>query len=284
MSDKTEALSRAADSIPLSKTFEQAGRGEWPLIPGFTGARDRIIVLNGEVTREKADNICMQMLAMSLAKPGQDILFYINSPGGSVTAGMAIYDMMKRINCDVRTIGNGQCASMGSFLLAAGTKGKRSVFPNTQIMMHQPRAGTEGPVSDMERNFEEFKRIKDRMAVLYAHFLDIGYEDCVRLMDRDTFVNAVAAQELGHVDQIVVRAPVEGRPDSEEDKKLFQLEMDIQRRELLGQPALVDAIARRNAGRPAPAARPVNAVAPANAAAPANDDVRAPPAVPRLAL
>jgi ATP-dependent Clp protease protease subunit len=258
MSENTDALkSRAADGNPLSRTFEQANRNEWSLA-GAKGQTDRIVVLNGELTREKADTICMQMLSMSLAKPGQDILFYINSPGGSVTAGMAIFDMMKRVNCDVRTIGSGQCASMGSFLLAAGTKGKRTIMPNTQVMMHQPSAGTQGKITDMKRDMAEFEKIKEHMTRLYAHFLDIEYEDCVALMERDTYVNALTAQELGHIDQIVVKSPLEGRPATEDDKKLFKLEMDMQRRDLAGEPLLLAMVGRRKAGQPPATPVPAN--------------------------
>jgi ATP-dependent Clp protease protease subunit len=258
MPETTDALkARAADGTSLSKAFEHANQNEWTLA-NIRGQHDRVIVLNGELTREKADAICMQMLSLAAAKPGQDILFYINSPGGSVTAGMAIYDTMKRINCDVRTIGSGQCASMGSFLLAAGTKGKRTIMPNAQIMMHQPSAGTQGKITDMETDLEEFRRIKARMTDLYAHFLDISREDCVKLMERDNYVNAVAAMELGHVDQIVVKTPGPNQVISEDDQKLFRLEKDIQQRELAARPDLLEIIARRKAGLPKQAPVPAN--------------------------
>jgi hypothetical protein len=162
---------------------------------------------------------------------------------------------------------------MGSFLLAAGTKGKRTIMPNTQVMMHQPSAGTQGKITDMEKDLAEFKKIKERMTQLYAHFLDISVEDCARLMERDTYVNALTARELGHVDQVVVKAPLDNRPLSEDDKKLFRLEMDIQARELAGEPMLKDIIAHRKAGQP------VNVPAPANDTGPA-----APQPAPRLAV
>jgi ATP-dependent Clp protease protease subunit len=271
MSDVTDApVARGADKSTLSKIFEAANHNEIGLTPEFKAHGKRMIMLDGPVTREKADVICLNLLNLSLEKPGQDILFYINSPGGSVTAGMAIYDMMRRINCDVRTVGIGQCASMGAFLLAAGTKGKRSVFPGTQVMLHQPSAGAEGKVSDMVREITEFVKIKTRMTRLFEHFMDIGQNDCETLLDRNTYMNAVETQKLGLVDKIVAKIPLENQPLTEDEKKLFAVEMKVQHEELAADRDVFDIIMRREQNLlPVPV--------------PANDPTPAPMAAPRLA-
>lgn len=145
---------------------------------------------------------------------------------------------------------------MASFLIAAGTKGKRYILPNTQIMMHQPSAGTQGKVSDMERDMKEFKRMKSRMQKLYSHMLGIGEKDCETLMDRDTYINALTAKLLGHADAIVTKVPRAGQSLSEDDKALIRITTDQHREELLDEPVLLDMVNRRNPLRPVPANDP----------------------------
>lgn len=251
-----DPAARGPDGLSLSRIFEKSKLDEWPMIKEIGPLMGRTIILSGSLDREKADLVCQKLILLSQQKPGEDILLYINSPGGSVTAGMAIFDVMKSLDCDVRTLGVGQCASMASFLIAAGTKGKRYILPNTQIMMHQPSAGTQGKVSDMERDMKEFKRMKSRMQKLYSHMLGIGEKDCETLMDRDTYINALTAKLLGHADAIVTKVPRAGQSLSEDDKALIRITTDQHREELLDEPVLLDMVNRRNPLRPVPANDP----------------------------
>lgn len=248
-----DPAARGPDGISLSRIFEKAKLDEWPMMKEIGPLMGRTIMLDQPITREFASLVCQKMILLSHQKPDEDILLFIHSPGGSVTAGMAIYDVMQTLSCDVRTLGVGQCASMSSFLLAAGAPGKRYVLPNTQIMMHQPSAGTQGKVSDMERDINEYKRMKTRMRKIYAELLGISNKDCAALMDRDTYINALSAKLLGHVDAIVTKVPRLNQSLSERERALIKVETDQHREELLEEPELLEMINRRNSLRPVPA-------------------------------
>ncbi|ATS18733.1 ATP-dependent Clp protease proteolytic subunit [Parathermosynechococcus lividus] len=165
--------------------------------------RERIIFLGKEVDDEIANQIVAVMLYLDSEDPGKDIMLYINSPGGSVTAGMAIYDTMQHIKSDVVTICVGLAASMGSFLLAAGTKGKRLALPHSRIMIHQPSGGTRGQATDIEIEAREILRVRRQLNELYAHHTGQPVEKIERDMDRDYFMSAEDAKAYGLIDQVI---------------------------------------------------------------------------------
>lgn len=168
--------------------------------------RERIIFLGSEVKDENANTICAQLLLLAAEDPERDIHLYINSPGGSVTAGMAIYDTMQYIECDVATYAMGLAASMGQFLLSAGTKGKRFALPHAQILMHQPSAGVGGTESDIAIQAEQFRRHKIVMAELIAEQTGQSVEKITADSDRDRWFTAKEALEYGFIDHVVSRA------------------------------------------------------------------------------
>ncbi len=170
--------------------------------------RERIIFLGQEVDDEIANQIVAVMLYLDSEDPGKDISLYINSPGGSVTAGMAIYDTMQLIKSDVTTICVGLAASMGSFLLAAGTKGKRLALPHSRIMIHQPSGGTRGQASDIEIEAREIIRIRRQLNQIYADKTSQPLEKIERDMDRDYFMSAEEAKTYGLVDRVIEERPV----------------------------------------------------------------------------
>ena len=165
--------------------------------------KDRIIMLTGEVNDEMAASIVGQLLFLEAQDPNKDIAIYINSPGGSVTAGMAIYDTMQHIKCDVSTICVGMAASMGAFLLAGGTKGKRIALPNAEIMIHQPSAGTHGQITDMSIHLKRLETIKKRMNTLLAENTGRSVEEVTDACERDNFMVAEEARAFGLVDQVL---------------------------------------------------------------------------------
>lgn len=167
--------------------------------------KDRIVMLNGQVEDYSANLIVAQMLFLESEDPDKDILFYINSPGGVVTAGMSIYDTMQFIKPDVTTVVMGQACSMGSFLANAGAPGKRLMLPNARHMIHQPSGGASGQASDIEIRYKEIQNIKETLTKLYVKHNTKGktYEDFDRDMDRDKFMSAEQALEYGLVDKIV---------------------------------------------------------------------------------
>ena len=164
---------------------------------------DRIIFLGEEVNDTTASLVVAQLLYLEAQDPDKDIQLYINSPGGSVTAGMAIYDTMRYIKCDVSTICIGMAASMGAFLLSAGTKGKRIILPNAEVMIHQPSAGTQGKVTDMEIDVEHVLRIKRRLNELLAEHTGKSVETIKADTERDHWLSAEEAKEYGLVDQVL---------------------------------------------------------------------------------
>ena len=184
---------------------EQTSRGERSYDIFSRLLNDRIIILSEEVNSTTASLIVAQMLYLEAQDPDKDIQFYINSPGGSVTDGMAIYDTMQFIKCDVSTICVGMAASMGAFLLSSGTKGKRIALPNAEIMIHQPSAGTQGKVTDMESDVEHFLRIKQRLNKILAENTGKTPEQVKLDSERDHWMTADEAQAYGLVDKVIYK-------------------------------------------------------------------------------
>lgn len=168
--------------------------------------KERVIFLGTEVNDTSANYIAASMLLLSAEDPKKDIYLYINSPGGSITAGMVIYDTMQYIPNDVVTVGMGLAASMGQFLLTAGTKGKRYALPNARIMMHQPSGGFSGTARDIEIQAEQMAMIKEKMAELIARHTGQKIEKITKDSDRDRWFNASEALSYGFIDQIVEKA------------------------------------------------------------------------------
>ena len=182
---------------------EQTNRGERSYDIFSRLLNDRIIILSEEVNDANAALIVAQLLYLEAQDPDKDIQFYINSPGGAVTAGMAIYDTMQYIKADVSTICIGMAASMAAFLLSAGAKGKRMALPNAEIMIHQPAAGTQGKVTDMAIDVERFLRIKKHMNQILADNTGRTVEEIQRDTERDPWFTADEAKEYGLVDQVI---------------------------------------------------------------------------------
>ena len=182
---------------------EQTSRGERSYDIFSRLLNDRIIFLSEEVNDATASLIVAQMLYLEAQDPDKDIQFYINSPGGSVTAGMAIYDTMQYIKCDVATITIGMAASMGAFLLSAGTKGKRMALPNAEIMIHQPSAGTQGQITDMAIHLKRLQVIKERMNKIMADNTGRSVEEVTAACERDNFMSAEEALAFGLIDKVI---------------------------------------------------------------------------------
>ncbi len=182
---------------------EQTSRGERSYDIFSRLLNDRIIFLSEEVNDVTASLVVAQMLYLEAQDPDKDIQFYINSPGGSVTAGLAIYDTMQYIKCDVSTICIGLAASMGAFLLSSGTKGKRIALPNAEIMIHQPSGGAQGQATDIEIHAEQIISIKRRLNEIFAKNTGKDYETICRDCERDHFLTAQEAKDYGLVDQVI---------------------------------------------------------------------------------
>jgi len=187
--------------VPM--VIEQSGRGERAYDIYSRLLKERVVFLVGPVNDATANLIVAQMLFLESENPDKDIHFYINSPGGSVSAGMAIFDTMQFIKPDVSTLCVGMAASMGAFLLAAGAKGKRFALPNSTIMIHQPSGGFQGQVSDIERHAQYVIDLKHRFIKLMAKFTNRTAEQVERDHDRDNFLWADAAQEYGIIDKVL---------------------------------------------------------------------------------
>ena len=187
--------------VPM--VIEQSGRGERAYDIYSRLLKERVVFLVGPVNDATANLIVAQMLFLESENPDKDIHFYINSPGGSVSAGMAIFDTMQFIKPDVSTLCVGMAASMGAFLLAAGTKGKRFALPNSTIMIHQPSGGFQGQVSDIERHAQYVIDLKHRFIKLMAKFTNRTAEQVERDHDRDNFLWADAALEYGIIDKVL---------------------------------------------------------------------------------
>ena len=187
--------------VPM--VIEQTNRGERSYDIFSRLLNDRIVFLADEVNDTTASLIVAQMLYLEAQDPDKDINFYINSPGGSISAGMAIYDTMHFIKCDVSTICLGMAASMGAFLLSSGTPGKRLALPNSEIMIHQPLGGTQGQATDIKIHAEHIVRIRERMNRILSEQTGRPYEEICRDTERDNFMTAQQALEYGLVDKVV---------------------------------------------------------------------------------
>ena len=189
--------------IPM--VIEESPRGERSFDIYSRLLRDRIIMVNGPIETAMASSIVAQLLFLESENPNADISMYINSPGGEVTAGWAIMDTMQYIKAPVSTIGMGVVASMGSVLLAAGEKGKRFVLPNTQIMIHQPLAGTQGQVTDMEIQLNQFVKNKKVLIKQMSEFTGHSEKELFNAMERDNWMNPTEAKDFGLIDGILER-------------------------------------------------------------------------------
>ncbi|MBC7370589.1 MAG: ATP-dependent Clp protease proteolytic subunit [Bdellovibrionaceae bacterium] len=186
--------------------IEQSSKGERSYDIYSRLLKDRIVILGTQVTDEVANAIIAQFLFLEVDNPEKDIHLYINSPGGSVSAGLAIYDMMQFVKCDVATYCMGMAASMGSLLLTAGAKGKRYSLPNTRIMIHQPLlggGGLSGQVTDIEIHAKELIKTKQKLTQIYEEHTGQKYETLHGLMERDYFLDPKEAKELGLIDTVV---------------------------------------------------------------------------------
>ncbi len=202
-------MREAMQLVPM--VVEQSARGERSFDIFSRLLRERIVFLNGEVNDDVSGLICAQLLFLEAENPKKPIDFYINSPGGVVTSGFAMYDTMRFIRSPVRTLCMGTARSMGSFLLMAGEPGERAALPNSSILIHQPLGGYQGQASDILLHAEETQRVKRRMTELYARHCGRTYEEFERAMDRDHFMTAGEALEWGLVDRILeVRADESG--------------------------------------------------------------------------
>ena len=184
---------------------EQTSRGERSYDIFSRLLNDRIVFLGEEVNDTTASLVVAQFLFLEAQDPDKDIQFYINSPGGSITSGMAIYDTMKYIKCDVSTICIGMAASMAAFLLSSGAKGKRLALPNSEIMIHQPSAGTQGQVTDMAIHLRRIERIKDKINAIMAENTGKSVEVIRDACERDNFMSPEEALEFGLIDKVITK-------------------------------------------------------------------------------
>ena len=182
---------------------EQTGTGERQYDIFSRLLKDRIIFIDGEITDAAADLVVAQLIFLESEHPEKDINIYINSPGGSVTAGLAIYDTMQYISCPVSTICLGQACSMAAILLASGTKGKRSILPNARVMLHQPSGGAEGQATDIIVANRELQRIKKATTDILVHHTGKSEEEILKAIERDFYLTADEALEFGVVDSVV---------------------------------------------------------------------------------
>ncbi len=187
----------------VPNVIEQTERGERGYDIYSRLLEDRIIFLTGEIDDATANTVVAQLIFLEAKDPNKDICLYINSPGGSVTAGMAIYDTMQYIKCDVSTICIGMAASMGAFLLSSGTKGKRLALPNSEIMIHQPLGGAQGQASDIKIQAEHILKIKQKLNTILAKNTGKALEQVEKDTDRDNYLSADEAQQYGLVDKVL---------------------------------------------------------------------------------
>lgn len=195
-------------SILVPMVIEQTNRGERSYDIYSRLLKDRVIFLGGQIDDNVANLVIAQMLFLEAEDPDKDIRLFINSPGGSVTAGMAIYDTMQYICCDVSTICMGMAASMGAFLLLAGTPGKRSALPNSEIMIHQPMGGTQGQATDIAIHAKRILRTRDEINKIIAERTGQPLAKVAQDTDRDYFMSAEEAKEYGIIDQIMSKREV----------------------------------------------------------------------------
>ncbi len=189
--------------VPI--VIEQTAKGERSFDIYSRLLKERVIFLTGQVEDHMANLIVAQLLFLESENPEKDIYIYINSPGGSVTAGLAIYDTMRYIKCDIATVCVGQAASMGAFLLSGGTKGKRYCLPNARVMIHQPLGGFQGQATDFEIHAREILTIKEKLNRLMAEHTGKTYEEIIAGTERDNFLSAQQALDYGLVDTILTK-------------------------------------------------------------------------------
>lgn len=194
-------MNEMMDLVPM--VVEQTGRGERSYDIFSRLLKERIIFLSGEVNDTSSSLIVAQLLFLESENPDKDIYMYINSPGGVITSGMAIYDTMQYIKPDVATLCIGQACSMGSFLLAAGAKGKRFSLPNSRIMIHQPLGGFQGQATDIEIHAREILNIRRRMNKLYSEHCGRSIQEIEQAVERDNFMSADEAMAFGLVDKVI---------------------------------------------------------------------------------
>lgn len=197
--------------VPI--VIEDTGRGERAMDIYSRLLKDRIIILGTNVNETSANLIVAQLLYLQFEDGDADIHFYVNSPGGSVTAGLAIYDTMQYLSCDVATYCMGQAASMGAVLLAAGAPGKRNALPNARIMIHQPLAGMQGTATDLEIHAKEVIRIKKKLNEILLHHSGQTLEQLENDTDRDNFMSAEEAKAYGLIDNVLERLEVPGKKE-----------------------------------------------------------------------
>jgi ATP-dependent Clp protease protease subunit len=202
-----QLLERTRDFIPYPQVVETTHRGErsWDIFSRLL--KDRIVFLGTEVNDDVANIVVAQLLFLESDDPDKDIQLYINSPGGVITAGLAIYDTMQWVRPPVSTICIGQAASMGAVLLGAGAKGKRFALPNARILIHQPMGGARGQVTDIEIQAREIRHMKDLLTDILVQSTGKTREDITRDIDRDFYMSAPQAKEYGLVDEVFRRAP-----------------------------------------------------------------------------
>ena len=198
-------LQETSALIPM--VVEQTNRGERSYEIYSRLLKERIIFLNGPVEDMMASVVCAQLLFLESENPSKDIFMYINSPGGVVTSGMAIYDTMEYIRPDVSTVCIGQAASMGSLLLTAGAPGKRHCLPNSRVMTHQPSGGFQGQATDIEIHAKEIISLRSRLNKIYEKHSGKSLKQIEKIMERDTFMSPEEAKEMGLIDQVVSKRP-----------------------------------------------------------------------------
>lgn len=207
----SDPIQTALSLVPM--VVEQTNRGERAYDIFSRLLKERIIFVNGPVEDNMAMLICAQLLFLEAENPKKEISLYINSPGGVVTSGMAIYDTMQFIRPAVSTLCMGQAASMGSLLLTAGATGRRFALPNARIMVHQPSGGFQGQASDIERHAQDIIKVKRRLNEIYVHHTGRDYETIEKTLDRDHFMSAEEAKAFGLIDDVITY-----RAEAEEDK------------------------------------------------------------------
>mgnify|MGYP003591891469 FL=1 len=200
-----EDTTRALGMVPM--VVEQSGRGERSYDIYSRLLKERVIFLVGEVNDQSANLVVAQMLFLESENPDKDISFYINSPGGSVSAGMSIFDTMQFIKPDVSTLCMGMAASMGAFLLSAGAKGKRFVLPNAKVMIHQPLGGTRGQATDIEIHARDILKTRDQLNRILAERTGQPLDKIARDTERDYYLNAQEAKDYGLVDEVISKRP-----------------------------------------------------------------------------
>ncbi len=198
---KTKLLEHMSNLVPM--VVEQSSKGERAYDIYSRLLKERIIFLTGQINDNVASLVTAQLLFLEAEDPKKEIYLYINSPGGLVTAGLGIYDTMQYVKPDISTLCIGQAASMGSFLLAAGTKGKRFSLPNSRIMVHQPSAGFQGQATDIEIHANEVLSLKKRLNEIYSKHTGKSVEEIKSALERDNFMTADVAQSFGLIDEVV---------------------------------------------------------------------------------